>query len=89
MTEEYPPGTQDFPLHLEDTEDILSDYLSMADWFSQDDKDVKDYREELEHRGFLFITEYDDEVTPLGEEGTILVRDPRTGMYPSPRSWEV
>ena len=88
MTEEYPPETQEFPLELEDTWDLLLDYLLMCPDWPQNDTDVADYRAELEARGFLFITEYDDEATPLGEEGTIILRDPRTGLYSTLMNWD-
>ena len=45
-------------------EDILHDYMMMAEDYDQDDTDVADYRAELERRGYTFITEepeYDPE----------------------------
>ena len=45
-------------------EDILHDYMLMAEDFTQDDTDVAEYRAELERRGYTFITEeceYDPE----------------------------
>ena len=45
-------------------EDILRNYMMMAEDYDQDDTDVADYRAELEHRGYAFVTEepgYDPE----------------------------
>jgi len=47
----------DDPLKDYSDDDILNDYLLMADTFNQDDPDVKEYREELERRGYTFVTE--------------------------------
>lgn len=50
------------PLIHYDTEDLLHDYLMLAQDFPQDDKDVISFREILEARGFTFVTyeiEYD------------------------------
>ena len=38
-------------------EDILHDYMMMAEDFTQDDTDVAEYRAELERRGYTFVME--------------------------------